>query len=51
MQVSKIETCKVHLIIARLHNDAEAIKKYEAELTELEKPTITEISCDEIFNK
>lgn len=51
MQASKIETCKVHLIIAKLHNNAEAVKKYEAELIELQKSIITEITCDEIFNK
>jgi len=51
MQVSKIETCKVHLIIAKLHNDVEAIKKCEAKLAELQKPIITEITCDQIFSK
>jgi|AOAMet2_C43A7_35_1029302.scaffolds.fasta_scaffold46966_1 hypothetical protein len=51
MQVSKIETIKVHLIIAKLHNNIEAIKKHEAELAELQKPKITEITCDQIFSK
>ena len=50
MKVSKIDTCKTHLIIAKLHNDIESIKKYEAELAELQKPIITEISFDELFN-
>jgi hypothetical protein len=39
------------LTIAKLHNNAEAIKKYETQLAALEQPIITEISCDEIFNK
>lgn len=51
MEVSKIDTIKAHLVIARLHNDAEAIAKYESELKELQEPKITVITCDEIFNK
>ena len=49
MEVSKIDTIRAHLTIARLHNDADAIAKYESELKKLQEPKITVISCDEIF--
>ena len=49
MEFSKADTIKAHLTIAKLHNDAEAIAKYEAELEELNKPKITTITSDEIF--